>query len=400
MLHIYGEHDVSVPTFAVPDLTHLPSVEDLGQYDAVRLFTARARAARDDFAVTPENAAAVAAICQYLDGLPLAIELAAARSNLLSPQALLARLEHRLPLLTGEAAGQPARLHSLRAAISWSHDLLTEAEQLTFRRLAVFVDGFTLEAAAAVIGEEELEFALLPTLAPEQCAPGSALDLVASLLDKSLLRRIDQDGGEPRFGMLETIREFALERLAASGEEDRVRRRHAACFLALAERTEPAFYGPEQAATLALLTREHANLRGALAWALDAGELEVALRLAVALGRFWHVAGHLGERQRWLEQILERAGEVPAALRAKALRLLGDGAWDMGDSADAQHFYEQSLTYAEAARDPQCIAEALLGLGGVAAELQGDLATAEERFTRSLRSTKPAATAGAPHSCA
>jgi excisionase family DNA binding protein len=391
VLHIYGEHDVSVPPLPVPDLTHLPSIDDLGHYDAVRLFTGRARAARDDFALTPENAAAVAAICQRLDGVPLAIELAAAQSKLLSPQALLARLERGLTLLTGVATGQPARLHSLREAIAWSHDLLTEAEQSTFRRLAVFVDGFTPETAEAVAGgrggaaSEEQGSTVQSDPAPlESCDTSAMLNLVASLLDKSLLRRTDQDGGEPRFGLLETIREFAREQLAASGEDEQVRRRHAVFFLALAERTEPAFYGPDQAATLALLTREHANLQGALAWALEAGELTLALRLAVALGRFWHVAGHLGERQRWLEQILERGGTVPAALRAKALRLLGDGAWDMGDSADAHRFYKQSLMYAEESLEPERIAEALLGLGAVAAEVQGDLATAEECFTRSL----------------
>ena len=363
VLHIYGEHDLVVSPFAVPDLTRLPELEELGDYDVVRLFMARARAARDDFTLSPENASAVAAVCQRLDGLPLAIELAAARSRLLSPQALLERLERRLPLLTGETAGQPTRFHSLRATIDWSHDLLNDADRACLRQLAVFVDGFTLAAAEWVIDEG---------------------DRVTSLLDKNFLRRIDLGNGELRLGMLETIREFALDHLTACGEEERARGRHAAYFLALAEQMEPAFYGPEQAAALALLTRELANLRAALSWLLEANELVPALRLAVALGRFWHVGGQLGERQRWLQRILGHHMPTPASLRAKALRFLGDGAWDTGDSAEAQRFYAQSLTFAEESGDPERIAEAMLGLGSVAAELQGDLATAEERFTRGL----------------
>ena len=184
--------------------------------------------------------------------------------------------------------------------------------------------------------------------------------------------------------MLETIREFALDRLTASGEEEQTRRRHAEYFLALAERSEPGFYGPGQAESVALLTREHANIRAALAWTLEAGDASTGLRLAVTLGRFWHVGGHLGERQRWLERALEGSPDAPATLRAKALRLLGDGAWDTGDPAEAQDFYERSLALAHEANDRLRIAEALMGVGALAAEQRGDFAAAETHLAQSV----------------
>ncbi len=374
-LRVYGERDVVVPPLALPDRAPdslgRPAVERIGDAEAVRLFVARATAAQHDFTLTPANAVAVGTICERLDGLPLAIELAAARSKLLPPASLLERLDHRLSLLTEGAVGQPARLQSLREAIAWSHDLLSPEEQALFRRLAVFAGGFTLEAAEAVgYGEEESPHASTP------------LALVAVLLDRSLLRRSD-DGEEPRFGMLETIREFALEQLAAAGEEAALRRRHAAFYLALAERSEPALYGPDQAAGFAALTRDHANLRAALTWLLETGDAATGLRLAVALGRFWHVGGYLGERQRWLTDSLAWCGDAPAALRAKALRLLGDGALDTGDLAAARTFYQRSLNLAREADDAPDVGEALMGLGGVAQE-QGDLAAAEAYFADSL----------------
>ena len=374
-LHVYGEHDLRVSTFPLPDPTQVSVVGELASNEAVRLFTTRARAVQDDFTLTAENVAAVAGICRRLDGLPLAIELAAARSRLLSPQALLDRLDHRLTLLTGGAQGQPERLRSMREAIDWSHDLLSEAEQLLFRRLAVFVDGCTIDAAEVVAGEKARG---------DIPANQHVLDIIASLLDKSLLCRIDHNDGEPRFGMLETIREFALDRLTASGEEEQTRRRHAEYFLALAERSEPGFYGPGQAESVALLTREHANIRAALAWTLEAGDASTGLRLAVTLGRFWHVGGHLGERQRWLERALEGSPDAPATLRAKALRLLGDGAWDTGDPAEAQDFYDRSLALAHEANDRLRIAEALMGVGALAAEQRGDFAAAETHLAQSV----------------
>ena len=247
------------------------SVEDVATSDAVRLFVARAEAVQPDFALTPENAVAVAEICRRLDGLPLAIELAAARVKVLPPAALLARLDHRLPLLTGGGRDLPERQQTMRDAIAWSHDLLTPEEQVLFRRLAVFAGGFTLEAAEAVAsGPGE------PGIDP--------FEGVASLLDKSLLRQEAGPGGEPRFTMLETVREFALEQLAASGEEDAIRQRHAAWCLALAEAAgRDLETGRAQAAWLARLDAELDNLRAALAWFDAADEPINVLRLLSAI---------------------------------------------------------------------------------------------------------------------
>jgi excisionase family DNA binding protein len=389
VLRVYGEHAMRISPFTVPDLTRLPPLEELSRYDTMRLFVERARAAHDDFMLNEENAGAVATICHRLDGLPLAIELAAARSKLLSPQALLDRLDRRMTVLTGGGRDQPDRLRTLRDAIAWSHDLLSPDEQSLFRRLAVFVGGFSPEAAEAVAGSCGSSVlhplnAAPPSESSERHDPRSALDIVASLLDKSILKRIDQGDGEPRLGMLETIREFALDRLAASGEEEQARRRHAGFFLGLADRSELQFYGPEQSVALACLTREHANLRAALEWALESAEVTTGLRLAVALGRFWHVGGHIGERQQWLERLLESVEDIPAGMHARALCLLGDGAYDTGDLTAAETFYERSLALASQANDRQRIAEALLGLGGIAADLHEDLAAAERHFARSL----------------
>ncbi len=274
LLRAGGEQEFPVPPLALPDPdpARLPAVEALGQAPAVRLLMERARRVRPDLALTPQNAAAVAAICHRLDGLPLAIELAAARVKVLPPGALLARLDKRLPLLVGGARDLPARQRTMRDAIAWSYDLLDAGEQQLFRRLAVFAGGWTLEAAEGGCGEGD---------------PGAVLDVLASLVDKSLARQAHGEAGEARFDMLETIREYGLERLAASGEEADVRRAHALHYLALAEQAEPALKGPDSLAWLARLEAEHNNLRAALAWARDNAEVEVGLRLAGALRDFW-----------------------------------------------------------------------------------------------------------------
>ena len=222
-LHISGEREYPVPPLELPDLTQLPSLESLSQYAAVELFLQRAKAVKPDFRITNDTAPAVAEICYRLDGLPLAIELAAARIKLLPPRAMLARLEHRLEFLTGGARDLPARQQTLRNAIAWSYDLLDENEQQLFRRLSVFVGGCTIDAAEAVAGDHP--------------AQTSILDQLGSLLDKSLLQEVEGTNNEPRFVMLETLREFGLEQLEASGEQDTIRHRHASFFLALAEQS-------------------------------------------------------------------------------------------------------------------------------------------------------------------
>ncbi|HEX6737279.1 MAG TPA: adenylate/guanylate cyclase domain-containing protein, partial [Vicinamibacteria bacterium] len=269
VLRLYGAQEFPVPPLALPDPGPLPPLEALSQYAAVALFIQRAQAAKPDFQVTNATAPLVAEICARLDGLPLAIELAAARVRLLPLPTLLARLEHRLQVLTGGAQDLPARHQTLRGAITWSHDLLDAGEQQLFRRLAVFAGGCTLEAAELVCnvgGDLALEL----------------LDGLASLVDKSLLRQSERADGEPCFVMLDTIREYGRERLEANGEAAAIERAHAAYYLALAEEAEQALLEPRQAAWLARLDEEHDNLRAALDWARAHGQAAVALRLAGA----------------------------------------------------------------------------------------------------------------------
>jgi non-specific serine/threonine protein kinase len=349
-LRLRWEHELAVPPLALPDLGRLPDVETLAGVPAVALFVARARAARPDFALDDANAAAVAALCAGLDGLPLALELAAARTKVLPPGALLERLDRRLHLLTGGARDRPPRQRTLRAAVAWSHDLLDEAERVLFRRLAVFAGGCTLDAAAAVAaaGGDEL----------------GVLDGLGVLVDSSLVRRTDgaRPGGAPgpRFALLETIREYAAERLAASGEAAAVECRHARHFLALAERSEAGLKGPDQGAWLAQLEAEHDNFRAVLSRLAGAprpvgggaGGAEAALRLAGALAWFWWLAGHSAEGRRWLDAALAAAPAAPAAARARARHGAGLLAGAHGDYPAAVGHFEAGLAlYREAGDD-------------------------------------------------
>jgi len=274
-LHLRGEYEFPVPPLTVPDLRQLPSPEALVQYAAVELFVERARAVKSDFAVTDENASAVAEVCARLDGLPLAIELAAARAKLLSPHALLARLENRLKLLTGGARDLPAHKQTMRKTIEWSFELLDEEEKKLFRRLAVFVGGCSLEAAGYVCaGTGDLAI--------------DVFDGLTSLVDKSLLYVKERKTGESRFLMLETIKEYGLEQLTKSGESEGLQRLHAEYFLSLAEEAEPKIWGREEAAWFDQLEQEHDNLREALEWSFTrAEEGELGLQLAGTLWRFW-----------------------------------------------------------------------------------------------------------------
>ncbi len=294
-LRISGERDIRVPPLALPDLNGHGTDDALADAPAVQLFVERARAARADFALSAENGPIVAAICTRLDGLPLAIELAAARVALFAPAELLDRLDRlggsRLPLLTGGPRDAPTRQRSLRDAISWSHDLLDRNEQILFRRLAVFADGFSLDLAEAIMG-----------MLGSEC---DVVDGVGALVAKSLLIRTDGIvAGSSRFAMLETIREFGREKLTESGEEDAVRRAHAGIFLALAERAESDLLGTGRAVLLDQLEMEHDNLRAALAWADSSGDSELLVHLARALAGFWRIHWHQGEGERWLTRAL------------------------------------------------------------------------------------------------
>jgi len=371
-LRVDGEQELFVPPLASPPLTQ-SSVEDVARSPAVELFVQRARALAPDFALTPVNAPTVAAICRRLDGLPLAIELAAARIKLLSLRALLDRLDARLHALSGGPSHLPERQRTLRGALDWSYNLLTPGEQDLFGRLAVFAGGCTLEAAEAVCA----------TPGP---SPILVLDGLASLINNSLARvKVDNEGdGESRVGMLETMREYGLERLEAAGEAAAVRGRHAAYYLALAEAADLELMGAEQERWLGRLEAEHDNMRAALDWARerdDDGD-EMALQLAGALWRFWWMRGHLAEGRRWLEGLLGRDGGS-AAVRARALNGAGNLAWGQGDYARATAWYEESIVFWRQVGDAVGIARALGNIGMVLHE-RDDVGGAQARYEESL----------------
>ena len=360
-LRVRDEQIVPVPPLALPDPAHIPDLEHLVQIPAVALFVERAREARPDFALTSENAATIVEICQRLDGLPLALELAAAALSLLPPAALLARLEHRLPLPRRGARDLPERQQTLRNTIAWSYDLLETGEQQLLRHLAVFVGGFTLEAVQAIC----LQDTISPT-SSEQGDDGVLLEQLAHLLDKSLVQTQQVTGAEPRFTLLETIREYATEQLQASGEEAAVQQRHAHYFLRLAEEVEPHLHSPEWDSWLERLSREDANLRAALAWS-NANEdgAETGLRLAGALFYYWFLLGSLREGRTWLEGMLARTdGTDRSAARGEVLLGAGWLAWAEGDFEAASPRAEEALSIEREVGDKRltAYAEWLLGL--------------------------------------
>ncbi len=330
------------------------------------LFLERARAAKPDFQLTPAKAHAIAEICVRLDGLPLALELAAARIKLLPPQALLKRLEHRLEVLTSGAQDLPARQQTLRNTLQWSYDLLSAEERRLFRQLSVFVGGCTLEAAATVVLEE-----------------------VASLLDKSLLQQTEREEEEPRLLMLETIREFGLECLQACGELEPARRAHAFYYLAIAEEANRHLFSAEAVMWFERLEREYENLRAALEWALEheaeeAGSgIEVGVRLGSALWRFWTVRSHLSEGRAMLERLLAASKRTGAPMREKVLLALGTLLWHQGDYARIGEIVEEQLSLCQQLGDQQGVAHTLIGLAGFAAQ-QGNYARARSLAEESL----------------
>ena len=394
VLRVYGEQEYPVPPLELPRPGRLPPIDRLSQYEAVRLFIERAKAARPDFSVTDENAPAVAEICARLDGLPLAIELAAARIKLLTPGAMLERLGSRLKLLGGGARDLPERHRTLRGTIEWSHALLEEGERVLFARLAVFSGGRTLEAIEAVC---EAQGDL----------PVDSLDGISSLLDKSLLRQEKGPEGEPRFVMLETIHEYARERLEASGEAEATRRLHAEHFLALAEEAEPGLSGADQLACLERFEAEHDNFRAALTWSLER-EPEAALRLAGALARFWEMRCRFVEGSRWLEATLRQsdrtdAADTDPATRAKLSSDAGTFAFYRTDFEKAIILHGEALELYRQVGDENGVAFALLCLGAQHME-KGDPESGapylEEALALSRRLGDKRNTAGALHNLA
>ena len=378
-LHLPDERVFDVPPLALPDPQHLPPLSELAQTGSVALFVERAQAIDPDFELTAENADVIAAICTRLDGLPLAIELAAVRLQVLSPASLLSRLTNRLHLLTRGEPNHPDRHQTLRSTIDWSYDQLRPLEQKTFQRLAVFTGGCDLAAAEFVVG-------LGATVSKE---PGqahsdiTALDAISELIDNALLSRLVVDG-EPRFTMLETIREYATEQLESGGDASETRNRHAEYFASLAEAAEPALsIGLVEGHWPDRLERDHANLRAALDWSLGQEDPETGLRLAGALVWFWWIRGHLVEGSGWLERALSQSENNRSAMRSKLLDGAGRLARTRGDFARASTLHNASLRLATDLEDEIATIRALLSLALVA-EARDEIERAIQLFEQAV----------------
>ena len=351
-LHLPGEYEFPVLPLPTPDLKEVIGNESFVANPAVALFQMRAQAVQPNFKVTPANIRTIAEICVCLDGLPLAIELAAVRIKMFSPAALLIRLSHRLQILTRGAGDLPVRQQTLRNTLQWSYDLLNLQERRLFRRLSVFVGGFTQEAAEAVCYGT-------------QRAASVTLDEIASLHDKSLLLQVEEER-EARFSMLLTVREYGLECLRESGEDGRFQRAHALYYITLAERLEQEYFGIHSAEVLDQLELEYENLRTALTWLIESGERELALHLGATLWWFWYARGHMSEGRQWFERLLAGSKDVSAPVRAKALNSAGWFAYQQKDFEQAEALFKEGLDVYRFLGDEQNIATSLYRLGLVA----------------------------------
>jgi predicted ATPase/transcriptional regulator with XRE-family HTH domain len=343
-LHVRGEREFPVPPLPLPATTPLLELGQFASAPAIALFVERAEESQPEFTMTTENMAAVAAICRRLDGLPLAIELAAARVKVLPPQALLVRLEHRLPLLTGGGRDLPARQRTMRDAIAWSYDLLSPDEQALFRRLAVFAGGFTLASAEAVAAAD---------------GRLAVLDGLVALVEQSLVRQMPGAGAEPRYQMLETVREFGLERLVSSGDADDARQRHAEHFLRVSADLMQASTILMDHASLTRVVAEHDNVRLALVWYDQHGEIDALLQLSSLLYGLWFSRGLYREGVQWVDRALERSQRVPSSTLIRALDGAGTLAIFQGDYVRATSFIEEGLALAQVLGDPSLMSEAL-----------------------------------------
>jgi len=369
-LRVRGEHDYPVPPLELPPSTRAPTEEEVVGTPSGRLFVERARAVSPSFEVTSENAPSVAAICWRLAGLPLALELAAAKARFLEPQALLGRLDRALS--TAWARDLPERQRTMSATLDWSYGLLSEPEGKLFGRLSAFAGGFTLEAAEAVGTVEGAE------------EPGEMLGPLGALVEQSLVAvQPPEEGGEARYGMLEPVRQYALEKLEVTGEAERVRGRHAGYYLALAERARPRLHGPRQPIWLDDLAREHGNVRSAMAWLLERGRPGEAARIGWGIHEFWFRRGYTGEGLRWMERVLSAGEAPPALLRARALYVAALLSWLLGEPDRAFAAAGEGVAAAHVAGDPETVAYAL-GMRGLAAVSLGDLDAAEAVLSEAL----------------
>lgn len=374
-LHLHWEYEFPVHALELPDLVALPDPQSLSSYASIALFVDRTRAALPGFDLNSDNARAVAEICVRLEGLPLALEMAAARVKSLPPQAIAERLNHRLALLTKAARDLPPRHRSLQAAIAWSYDLLDPAEQAVFKRLAMFVAGCTLEAAEAV------------------CADGTQLDtevfeVLSSLVDKSLLTQQAQPDGTARFTMLESLREFGAEQLVASADLEHTQHRHAHFYLEKAEEIEPKLYGPEQKIWLNALERDHDNFRAALDWSLGGADPELGSRLAGKLAWFWFMRGYLGEGSAWLDRSLAFGDAVSTPARILALQGAAMLSNFLGDFEKTVALAEDGLVLCRRLDDKPHVIEMLLSLGNVALMRGRHMKLARELFEEGLKTAQ------------
>ncbi|MGB7069674.1 MAG: tetratricopeptide repeat protein [Pyrinomonadaceae bacterium] len=373
LLRLRAEHQFAVPPLTLPSEDERLSAAGLSGYESIRFFVERARSVKPDFELTEANAADVAEICRHLDGLPFAIELAAARIRLLEPQAILTRLSTSLRFLTGGDKELPERRQAMRGAIAWSYDLLDAGEKQLLDRLSVFAGGFTIDSAEAVAAD----------------SGGEILDAVSSLLDKNLIERKHRPSGEPRFRMLVVVREFALEKLEQSGAGEEVRQRHAAFYADLAEDAEPKLRGSRAAEWLEKLGQEHENIRAALHWTVE-NEPETALRIAVSIQRFWWRRGHLAEGVEWTQTILNANGETAdPKLLSSAYRGISSLSWNRGDFDGAVAFAEKSLKIALETGDKRLIINALHSVG-TAKHNKGDFAGAQKFSEEALAMAREA----------
>ena len=366
-LGVVGEVARPVPPLSLPDLRRLPDVGGMALYGAARLFVERAAAVSPAFELTERNAPAVARVCYRLDGIPLAIELAAARTKVLTVEEISARLDDCFGLLVAGGRTAMPRHKTLHATMDWSHDLLSDPERSLFRRLSVFADGFSLDAAESVC-------------AGEDARQDGVLELLSHLVDKSLVIAREADG-EARYRLLETVRQYGQEKLCGSADEGEVGRRHAAYFVGLAERTEPKLSGPEQVGRLDELERENGNLRVVMRWALARGDAGIVARLGWALRRFWLLHGHQGEGRRWMEALLER--DVPPSPRARVAVVAALMSHAQGDYQACEGYAPEALALARRVGDEPCAAYALT-LMGLAQMRRGNVDGATARFEESL----------------
>jgi predicted ATPase/class 3 adenylate cyclase len=370
VLSLQGEHEYEVPPMSLPDPEHLPDLKALEEFPAIRLFIDRAAAVKPGFRLSPDNAPAVASLTARLDGLPLAIELAASRARVLSPEQILSRLQQGSSLLSSQSPTLPERQRTIHAAIAWSYDLLSPDDRRLFEQLSVFRGGWTLEAAESIVN------------------PDGRLDIfegLSSLVDKSLLRVAVPGAGESSFSLLETIREFGQHRLEETGELEAVRQRHGEHFLSRAIESEAHLTGAEQSKWLDYWDSEHDNLRAALQWAVDTTRFELAQQAAGALWRFWQQRGHLSEGRRWIDKVLAEPGAVHrTAARAKALTGGGGIAWWQIDHAAAGRYYGEALEIERQLGDPSRVGEALYNYAFVLGS-EGDVEAAIKNFEESLQ---------------